>query len=77
MEFNPIYSFIATHVDEFTIGVMLGDYTFRAGEGGVGRSIFIDAANGSGGTVLFSLDDGTGGPGTTNNVGSLGILIGT
>lgn len=76
MEFNPINSFIAAHVDEFTVGVMLGQNPFGTGEGGEGRSILIDATNRGGRTVLFRLNDRTGGPSTTHNVGSLGVPIG-
>ena len=76
MEFNAIDGLIATHVDEFTVGVMLGQNPLGTGKGGKGRSILIDTTDCGGGAVLFRLNDRTGGPSATNNVGSLGVFIG-
>lgn len=76
MQFNAINGLIATHVDEFTVGVMLGHNTFGTGEGGKGRSILIDTTNSGGGAVLFRLNDRTGGPCAAHNVGGLCVLVG-
>jgi len=76
VEFNAIDGFIAAHVDEFTLRVMLGHDTFGTGEGSKGRSILIDTTNCGGGAVLVRLNNRTGGPGAADNVGSLGVLIG-